>query len=657
MGYCKDPFHMNRQAQKGMKSIGTIFKIGAGIAKAVSQEAKAQQRARARQAAAYNRMLEQQSRERLRIIKQNEQAKKRAQAELLRQLKQADAERTRQQKEREKEAKRKEQERKRNEQERVRLERQKELEQRRAERERIREEKEREKRELLEAKKEEEERLNTEIKSIEEENHVWTSVHTYCDPVITEKDIKDAISTSEAEQNKALQQCDYKEKDALNKIESEYSEKLRDLELQLEKLPHECETRMQNEISRLSFRIPRPIVKHGKSEAEKEAATLFRINEINSELSDIKAKYYSLNFDKEEPSREKIEEELTTLAAEEVKPFFPWNKKKLIRKYVESKLDTIYDQRHGRWEGEKKIFLNSCQYFKDLLTQKEEQLEKAQKEKADFIASRTQEIDLQQEKAVKDWESQRKQFYADSKKKIKETYADYHQHQEQKIRNEIQQLKETYKSERERIVRLYDSNRDRIKKEQESYRGNLIASLTGEKEFVENAITNSINGDELPMEFFVDFVYDKDKGEVLVDLDLPEIEDVPVKNVVLTSTGKKSVRLKSQTLLREHYANCICGLSIYVADMIFNVSTNIHNVIISGFTQRRNDTTQQIEDQYVLLVNFSREQFCEIKFKKENPIDIVHRFKHHIDMTKSFILKQIDLGESYGKIYHDQLDI
>lgn len=647
---------MNRQAQKGMKSIGTIFKIGAGIAKAVSQEAKAQQRARAKQAAAYNRMLEQQHREHLRILKQNELAKKRADAELQRQLKKADAERARRLKEEEKEQKRKEQERirqeKQKEQERARQEKQREMERRRIERERIRQQKEREKEEVLAAKKEEEERLNTEIRSIEEENHVWTSVHTYCDPIISEKDIKDAISTSEAEQRKSIQQCDYKEKNALQKLYEEYNRSVTDLNSQLEKFPQECEIKAQNEINRISYSVPRPIIKDGKSEAEKEAATLFRIKEINSELSDIRTKYQSLNFGKEEPSREKIEEELTTLASEEVKPFFPWNKKKLIRKYVESRLETMYEQRHGKWEGEKKIFLTSCQYFKDLLKQKEEQLEKTQKEKADFIVSRTQEIEAQQDKAIKDWEIARKQYYDNRKKEIEESYANYQQQKEKKIKEEIKQREETYNAEKEKIVHEYNSARERIKSEQESYRGNLLASFAGDKEFVEDAIANSINSDQLPMEFFVDFVYDKDKGEVLVDLDLPEIEDVPSKNVVLTSTGKKSIRLKSQTLLREHYANCICGLSIYVADMIFNVSTNIHNVIISGFTQRRNDTTQQIEDQYVILVNFSREQFCEIKFKQENPIDIIHQFKHHIDMTKSFVLKQIDLGESYAKIYH-----
>ena len=66
MGYCKDPFGMNRRASK---SLNSILNAGVRAAKAWEREAKAQQRARERQQAAHERYLVQLERNRIRAIK------------------------------------------------------------------------------------------------------------------------------------------------------------------------------------------------------------------------------------------------------------------------------------------------------------------------------------------------------------------------------------------------------------------------------------------------------------------------------------------------------------------------------------------------------------------------------------------------------------
>ena len=142
MGYCKDPFHMNRQAKKGMKHMETIFKIGAGLATAAAREVKAQQREHARQQAAQQRFLLQEERNRLRLIKDNEAAM------------------------------------------------------RRAERERAKAERERQRLAVQQAALEAQERLEAEIAQIEEENELWTNVHSYSNSIVTVEDINQELIIS-----------------------------------------------------------------------------------------------------------------------------------------------------------------------------------------------------------------------------------------------------------------------------------------------------------------------------------------------------------------------------------------------------------------------------------------------------------------------------
>ena len=152
------------------------------------------------------------------------------------------------------------------------------------------------------------------------------------------------------------------------------------------------------------------------------------------------------------------------------------------------------------------------------------------------------------------------------------------------------------------------------------------------------------------MDFFVDFAYDESNGKILIDLDLPEIEDIPDQKIVLTSTGKKSIRLKGQTDLRTDYVHCIFGLAAYVAFAIFNISLKIKNVEISGFTQRKEKNSAVATDQYVFVVDFSRDLFSTIDFSKLSALQVMDLFPRHFNMTKGYELKQIDLSKAYDEM-------
>ena len=496
MGYCKDPFHMNRQAKKGMKHMESIFKFGVGIAAAAAKEAKAQQRAYAKQEAAYQRYLLQEERNRIREIKQNEAYE------------------------------------------------------RRMERERAKAERERQKAAILQSKQQEQERLELEISSIEDENELWTNLHSYCNSIITINDI-----------NSALEKCKQERENLKSKglFKTEYPKKL------------------DSEII-----------------AQKEADAKYDLKSLERLVKESKERLGCITFTATEPTLDSIRQELTEQAKSTIKSFWPWKQNRLRNEFVNSQIDSVYTERHNSWKTEEKEYLDSIKEAAEVLKKFECELSEKLQAKKDFVQNRTKELF---DSEIESWTEERNNFF-------------------------------------------------------DLYQKNLQNAIDGDKEYIINAINASfaLDPDELPIEYFVDVAYDEVNERLLVDLDLPEIEDIPERKIVITPTGKKSIRQKSQTDLRSDYAHCVFGLGIYVADMIFNTSLKIKDVEISAFTQRKDNNSAVPTDQYVYLVNFSRDLFSRIDFSRLSSVQIMDFFCHHFNMTKGFDLKQIDLSTAYSKM-------
>lgn len=484
-------------AKKSQRGLRTLTKIGTAIAKAHTQYQREQKRATReaeRRATAYNRMLIQNERERLRRIKQNEVAM------------------------------------------------------RRAERERAKAERERERALKLQQKLQEQRLFEEEVKEIEDDNFLWTNVHSFIDDIITRRDIDDALS-----------KCDYER---------------------------------QNDVDDGFFDKKKPSMQPIKQRAENEASKKFDSVSLQRELTEAEDNLQSLTFEEVEPTKESVEQLLLEEAKESIKAFLPWKQKRLRREFVESNIDGRYKELHDSWLSRKDSYESRKSELKSIVDQKNAKLDIIREAKKKFTFDRAKELF---EAQLNEWRSERDEFY-------------------------------------------------------DSFKQNFQNVIDGDKDYVITAIDSVFPDDELPMEYFVDAVYDEANGKVYVDLDLPEIEDVPNQKITLTSTGKKSIRQKSQTDLRTDYANCILGLAMNVAFSIFNVSLKISEVEIMGYTQRKEDNSAIATDQYVFVINFDRDTFSKIDFNRLSPTQILNFFQHHILLSKSFVLKQIDLSTAFDKM-------
>lgn len=353
-----------------------------------------------------------------------------------------------------------------------------------------------------------------------------------------------------------------------------------------------CDYEQQNDVRDGYFKTSYPNDALIKQRVNVEADKKFDIQKAQKEYFESNKKWSDLAFDEIEPTITSVTDGLEAEAKELISAFLPWKQSKLRRAYVDDHLNERYEDLHTEWITKKKEYEAQKASLKAIVDEKEKCVNDMRQSKKNYIVKRVKELfDVD----IKAWEKERNDFY-DS------------------LRQSMQNL------------------------------------IDGDKNYVIAAISSLFPDDELPMEYFVDFTYEENKGRVMVDLDLPEIEDLPDKKIILTPTGKKSIRLKGQTDLRSDYANCVFGLAMYVAYSIFNISLKVEDIEISAYTQRKEANSAIATDQYVFIVNFTRDLFSKIDFSRLSSLQVMDFFQHHYNMTKGFDMKQIDLSTAYDKM-------
>jgi hypothetical protein len=193
------------------------------------------------------------------------------------------------------------------------------------------------------------------------------------------------------------------------------------------------------------------------------------------------------------------------------------------------------------------------------------------------------------------------------------------------------------KNEDEQFAATVKANEEMVEENRE-----IVERLKGEKRFIIDTIARIYGEITLPVEFSINTDYDTEKHIVYLDIDLPEIETMPHKKASELSGGKLSVKEKTTKELKYDYARCVAGMAFYLVGLAFNVSTEIENIVASGYTQRVSKKTGNEEDDYVYSVIFDRKKFSETSFAKIDPIEAIQSYDSKINMTATFEMKTIE---------------
>jgi hypothetical protein len=137
-----------------------------------------------------------------------------------------------------------------------------------------------------------------------------------------------------------------------------------------------------------------------------------------------------------------------------------------------------------------------------------------------------------------------------------------------------------------------------------------------------------------------------DDRNISLDVDLPEIEDMPMSSWTTNSKGNKLIETQhSETQVRKDYMTHVHGIACVLLGEIFRTLPRINNVILSGYSQRINKSIGNIVEEYLYSVKVNRSQWEKINFdnlRLIDPVELLGSFDIRRNMTKTGIFTSID---------------
>ena len=177
------------------------------------------------------------------------------------------------------------------------------------------------------------------------------------------------------------------------------------------------------------------------------------------------------------------------------------------------------------------------------------------------------------------------------------------------------------------------------RKEEQLELKKLVLSSLLNKENLNEVMEDFVASIQLPFEISINYDFYKEQHCLYVDMDLPEIEDIP-KECFTQQDGKMKKKKKTQTQIKEDYIQIVFGLAVFVCSYFFNMSFEIERILISSYTQRRN-SEGDLKDEYIYSIKFSRNVFEETDLTKVDPYEFCMNFENRCHILSNKTMKEI----------------
>lgn len=156
----------------------------------------------------------------------------------------------------------------------------------------------------------------------------------------------------------------------------------------------------------------------------------------------------------------------------------------------------------------------------------------------------------------------------------------------------------------------------------------------------EAALDEWLSDCEAPIAFAVDAQVIEEKDAVMIDLDLPEIEDMPDRKLTELADGTVKIKKKTKKEQAEDYRICAFGLGEYVASHVFALAPQAKRVVVSAYTQRRSEKTGELMDVFIYSVMFERRAFVP-GYQEMNPCEFCETLPSRFYVLASGQMKAI----------------
>jgi hypothetical protein len=138
----------------------------------------------------------------------------------------------------------------------------------------------------------------------------------------------------------------------------------------------------------------------------------------------------------------------------------------------------------------------------------------------------------------------------------------------------------------------------------------------------------------------------RDGGQVvMIDVDLPEIEELPRKIASVPARGHKlSIKELPATRHQQLFMRHVHGIGFRIIGETFAVLPKAEEVVLSGYSQRPDKATGEVQDQYLYSVRVRRPEWERINFTNladVDPAEALGLFEIRREVTKSGLFKEI----------------
>ena len=193
----------------------------------------------------------------------------------------------------------------------------------------------------------------------------------------------------------------------------------------------------------------------------------------------------------------------------------------------------------------------------------------------------------------------------------------------------------------------WQSEYDKWDAEQKNLEEDFVAIIDCGKEEPEEALSVAFENIRWPYDTHISYQVVNDVA--LVDIDLPEIEELPDSVYVVRGQGRdKEIDTKAKTKVKlyEEYARHIHGIGVVVAATVFSTLLHVNTIVLSAFSQRKSKQTAMTIDEYLYSAIITRDQWTSLfdssrSWMYDDPIDRLEYFDIRRNMSSSYIFKPI----------------
>lgn len=163
---------------------------------------------------------------------------------------------------------------------------------------------------------------------------------------------------------------------------------------------------------------------------------------------------------------------------------------------------------------------------------------------------------------------------------------------------------------------------------------------------MEKFLEEDLQGIIWPRETIVATEIVDDGKKVFVDVDLPQMEEMPGQSAAMPQRGYRlSVTEMSAAQIQRLYMRHVHGVGFRIIGEIFSALPNAGEVVLSACSRRSDQSTGHVADEYLYSVRVERDLWSRLAFDNLKSLDIVEalaQFDLRRNMTEAGVFEPVE---------------